>query len=58
LFDTEANRRIKKEPALAVELGKTGRLFPVALASTAAVDTVEEPIQVEDGDVVSELWIF
>ncbi|KAF9455526.1 CBF/Mak21 family-domain-containing protein [Collybia nuda] len=56
LFDTEANRKIKKEPPLAVEMRKPGSLFPVAPESTEKSDAREE--STEDNDVVSELWTF
>ncbi|KAJ7644308.1 CBF/Mak21 family-domain-containing protein [Roridomyces roridus] len=40
LFDADANRKIKKEPPLAVDFGKQTKLFSSH----------------EEGDVVSELW--
>ncbi|KAJ7043875.1 CBF/Mak21 family-domain-containing protein [Mycena alexandri] len=45
LFDADANRKIKKEPPVAVEMGKDLHLFPR-----------EE--EVLGGDVVAELWSF
>ncbi|RDB30772.1 hypothetical protein Hypma_005736 [Hypsizygus marmoreus] len=56
LFETEANRKIKKEPALALELGKKiGDLFPDAYISNT--EGHEDEVRV-DGDVVSDLWVF
>ncbi|GLB45172.1 putative CBF/Mak21 family protein [Lyophyllum shimeji] len=54
LFETEANRKIKKEPALAVGVEKVRELFPVA---GAAGEEEEEGVRVES-DVVNELWVF
>ncbi|KAH7926662.1 CBF-domain-containing protein [Leucogyrophana mollusca] len=48
LIETETKRKIKREPALAVELGKN--LFPVA--------ATDEEEQVGTSDAVSELWVF
>jgi len=49
LIDTEVKRKIKKEPALAMELRKD--LFPVSDAS-------EMDAGVSGRDAVSELWVF
>jgi len=53
LFESEANRKIKKEPALAVEMGKIVDLFPVGVDKDADADEVTL-----SGDVISELWTF
>ncbi|KAJ7202823.1 CBF/Mak21 family-domain-containing protein [Mycena pura] len=45
LFEADASRKIKKEPAVAVEMEKRVQLFPAADKEM-------------DGDVVSELWSF
>ncbi|KAG6841074.1 hypothetical protein C0991_002167 [Blastosporella zonata] len=55
LFDTEANRKIKKEPALAVEAGQGKDLFPRVIEN--AMET-EEAVARQEGDVVNELWVF
>lgn len=49
LIDTEVKRKIKKEPALAVELRKD--LFPES-------DAPEMDAGVSGRDAVSELWVF
>jgi U3 small nucleolar RNA-associated protein 19 len=51
LFESEANRKIKKEPALAVEMGKIVDLFPIGVDADADEVTLS-------GDVISELWTF
>ncbi|KAF9500605.1 CBF-domain-containing protein [Pleurotus eryngii] len=72
LFDTEAGRKIKKEPALAMELelGKGADLFPIP--AIAAISSGEGEGEGEDtemetliaasvgvgGDVVTQLWCF
>jgi len=53
LFESEANRKIKKEPALAVEMGKIVDLFPVGVDKDADADEVTP-----SGDVISQLWTF
>jgi hypothetical protein len=45
LFDADATRKIKKEPPVAMEMGKHKDLFP-------------REVEVLGGDVVSELWSF
>ncbi|KAJ7366593.1 CBF/Mak21 family-domain-containing protein [Mycena albidolilacea] len=45
LFDADATRKIKKEPPVAMEIGKHKDLFP-------------REVEVLGGDVVSELWSF
>ncbi|KAH7913993.1 CBF/Mak21 family-domain-containing protein [Hygrophoropsis aurantiaca] len=47
LIETETKRKIKKDPALAVDLGRN--LFPIG-----AIEGTGE----QSGDVVSELWVF
>ena len=60
LFDTEVNRKIKKEPALALDIDRPVLAFPGKLGDLSA-GSVEGG---EDGpvdlgvDVVSELWTF
>lgn len=49
LIDTEVKRKIKKEPALAMELRKD--LFPES-------DAPEMDAGVSGRDAVSELWVF
>jgi len=56
LFEAEANRKIKKEPALAVQTGKGRELFPVAGAGAKGEED-KEAVRGE-GDVVDELWVF
>lgn len=49
LFETEAKRKIKKEPALALDMGKDlERLFPVT----------KEDRPTMEGGVVQDLWVF
>ncbi|KAI5824350.1 CBF-domain-containing protein [Schizophyllum commune Tattone D] len=49
LFETEAKRKIKKEPALALDMGKDlERLFPVT----------REDRPTMEGGVVQDLWVF
>ena len=51
------NRKIKKEPALAIQDGQTGKkldLFPSAKEGGKA----EEEDGVTQQDVVNELWVF
>ncbi|KAL1742577.1 CBF/Mak21 family-domain-containing protein [Schizophyllum fasciatum] len=49
LFETEAKRKIKKEPALAIDIGKNlDGLFPVA----------QEDRPTLEGGVVQDLWVF
>ncbi|KAF7365435.1 Ribosome biogenesis protein Noc4 [Mycena venus] len=45
LFDADATRKIKKEPPVALEMGKHADLF-------------SGEVEVLDGDAVSELWSF
>ncbi|KAJ7857769.1 CBF/Mak21 family-domain-containing protein [Mycena leptocephala] len=45
LFDADANRKIKKEPPVAIEMGKQLDLFP-------------SEAEVLGGDIVSDLWSF
>ncbi|TEB11089.1 hypothetical protein FA13DRAFT_1806178 [Coprinellus micaceus] len=56
LFDTEVNRKIKREPALAMEEGRTGKLdfFP-AKPLVQEGETEQPAVQM---DVVNELWVF
>lgn len=51
LMDTETKRKIKKEPALAVEMRSD--IFAVADGGEAEGAAVQR-----SGDVVSELWAF
>ncbi|KAL1734209.1 CBF/Mak21 family-domain-containing protein [Schizophyllum commune] len=49
LFETEAKRKIKKEPALALDIGKDlERLFPIT----------KEDRPTMEGGVVQDLWVF
>jgi len=52
LFESEAKRKIKKDPAIAIELKK--HLF---LTADRKEQIPEEAITVQ-GDVVTELWTF
>ena len=52
LFDTEATRKIKKEPALAVEYSKDLKVFPPVILQKADEETTVI------GDAVTELWTF
>jgi hypothetical protein len=52
LFESEAKRRIKKDPAVAMELKK--HMF---LTADQKAQIPEEAISVQ-GDVVTELWTF
>ncbi|KAF5375700.1 hypothetical protein D9615_009364 [Tricholomella constricta] len=62
LFDTEAHRKIKKEPALAGDVRKGRKLFPVADAAEAANaeggEEEDEDAVGAEGDPVNELWVF
>ncbi|KAF8155473.1 CBF/Mak21 family-domain-containing protein [Crassisporium funariophilum] len=54
LFETEIARKIKREPALAVE--SKVRVFPgAAIQSSSAEDAVAES---EQWDIIDELWTF
>ncbi|KAG6845195.1 hypothetical protein H0H87_012522 [Tephrocybe sp. NHM501043] len=55
LFDTEANRKIKKEPALAIETGQGKNPFPVDVGDKTEA---EEAVVRDEGDIVNELWVF
>ncbi|KAF8222502.1 CBF-domain-containing protein [Tricholoma matsutake] len=58
LFDTEANRKIKKEPALAMDIGTQQDLFPIAVSREVDVEDREDEAVRVAVDVVSELWTF
>ncbi|KAJ7645611.1 CBF/Mak21 family-domain-containing protein [Mycena polygramma] len=45
LFDADANRKIKKEPPVAIDMGKQSDLFP-------------RDVEMLGADVVSDLWSF
>ncbi|KAF8329231.1 CBF/Mak21 family-domain-containing protein [Amanita rubescens] len=60
LFDTEVNRKIKKEPALAMDIDRPMLAFSGksdGIAGTTLEDGGDDPVQVGT-DVVSELWTF
>ncbi|KIK06358.1 hypothetical protein K443DRAFT_129940 [Laccaria amethystina LaAM-08-1] len=52
LFDTEATRKIKKEPALAVEYSRELKVFPPVILEESDEETTVV------GDAVTELWTF
>ncbi|KAG5642180.1 hypothetical protein DXG03_003443 [Asterophora parasitica] len=56
LYDAEANRKIKKEPALAMEVGKRVELFPVEHAQEEDLDDMD--LVTAGGDAVGDLWVF
>jgi U3 small nucleolar RNA-associated protein 19 len=68
LFDTEVNRKIKKEPALVMELPKGFVSFPTSVMNTSRSEDEEEGDEQleldvntslsQDVDVVGELWSF
>ncbi|TFK40532.1 CBF/Mak21 family-domain-containing protein [Crucibulum laeve] len=58
LFDTEAGRKTKREPALGMELVKGVNMFPVASNDEKPKGVDPEMAAVTSGDVVSELWSF
>lgn len=47
LFETEINRKVKREPALAVE--SSTKMFP---------DPQDQEEHIEEVDIVGELWSF
>ncbi|KAG6899085.1 hypothetical protein C0993_001032 [Termitomyces sp. T159_Od127] len=55
LFETEVNRKIKKDPALSLEMGQDKEIFPITPEAKEAEGEGEVRIE---GDVVSELWSF
>ena len=55
LFETEVNRKIRKEPALAMEIGQMGDLFPVSAGECSRIE-IEEAVG--EKDVVNDLWDF
>ncbi|KAH6902660.1 ribosome biogenesis protein Noc4 [Coprinopsis sp. MPI-PUGE-AT-0042] len=55
LFETEVNRKIKKDPPLAMQSGRKIDLFPVAVEDVEVEGAVGDGI---GGDLVSELWAF
>ncbi|KAF5357188.1 hypothetical protein D9756_006382 [Leucocoprinus leucothites] len=58
LFDTEANRKIKREPALALDLPKGFISFPTSAVSVEQEGDSLNSAFSQNGDVVSELWSF
>ena len=60
LFDTEVNRKIKKEPALAIDIDRPVLAFPGKLdgLSAGSVEGGEDDPVHLGVDVVSELWTF
>ncbi len=60
LFDTEVNRKIKKEPALAIDIDRPMLAFP-GKTDGIADRTLEgggDELDQVGTDVVSELWTF
>ena len=60
LFDTEVNRKIKKDPALAIDIDRPMLAFPGKtdlIAGRTLEGGGDELVQVGT-DVVSELWTF
>ena len=53
LFETEINRKVKREPALAVE-SKT-MMFP---DPQDGEEVMEERSETDSNDIVGELWTF
>lgn len=61
LFETEANRKIKKEPALAMDIPKSFVSFPTSVmkATVRSEEDGEPEVQQQRNvDVVGELWSF
>jgi U3 small nucleolar RNA-associated protein 19 len=60
LFDTEVHRKIKKEPALAIDIDRPALAFPGKLddLSPGSVEGGEDEPVYFGVDVVSELWTF
>ncbi|KAG6881704.1 hypothetical protein C0992_000385, partial [Termitomyces sp. T32_za158] len=56
LFETEVNRKIKKDPALSLEMGQEKKMFPVTPEDTIETEG-EDEVRIE-ADVVGELWSF
>ena len=52
LFETEINRKVKREPALAVE--SRTKIFP----DTQDQDLMEKRSEIHSTDIVGELWTF
>ncbi|KXN84634.1 hypothetical protein AN958_12234 [Leucoagaricus sp. SymC.cos] len=68
LFETEANRKIRKDPALAFDLPKSFISFPTSATNSSEGDhegedgpegdkSLEQPF-VQNTDVIGELWSF
>ncbi|KAF9448135.1 CBF-domain-containing protein [Macrolepiota fuliginosa MF-IS2] len=62
LFETDANRKIKKEPALAIDWPRGFISFPISVMSTDTMliddgEAESAPLQ-QNVDVVGELWNF
>jgi len=55
LFDTEAGRKIKKEPELAIDQPKGFISFPTSVMTSAEGEGGSELDQL---DIVGELWSF
>jgi len=53
LFETEINRKVKREPALAVE-SKT-KMFP---DTQVQEELMEKRFEIDSTDIVGELWTF
>ncbi|KAM6503710.1 CBF/Mak21 family domain containing protein [Amanita muscaria] len=61
LFNTEVNRKIKKEPALAMEIDKPVLIFPTKTKKDDEEGKVEDEgdeVVQSSPDVVSDLWTF
>lgn len=53
LFETEINRKVKREPALAVET--TTKMFPDPQDQE---ELMEKRSEIDPTDIVGELWTF
>jgi U3 small nucleolar RNA-associated protein 19 len=61
LFDTEANRKVKREPAFAMDLPKGFIPFPDASNSSISLEEGgdEQEVELQQRlDVVGQLWSF
>jgi U3 small nucleolar RNA-associated protein 19 len=54
LFETEINRKVKREPALAVESRRT-KMFP---NSQEQEEVMEKKSEIDANDIVGDLWNF
>lgn len=59
LFDTEANRKVKREPAFAMDLPKGFIPFPDTSNSSLEEGGDEQEVELQQNlDIVGQLWSF